>query len=247
MKKIKKYQPLIGITSNLMTISEGPFTGHGRLFVNQAYVDSVVKAGGIPIILPIISDPEAIQNQLLPLKGLIFSGGQDVHPSYYDEAPHPLLGETSLERDVYEREVLQIAHELQIPILGICRGLQMMNVFFGGALYQDLTMANGMLNSAHEGQFNLDLHEVAIEGALSTIFKARGLQVNSYHHQAIKEVAPGWEVTATSCDGLIEGISRKNIPWQHGVQWHPEVQYAEMEPLFAALIEAAMRYSDSPP
>jgi putative glutamine amidotransferase len=243
MEKFKISQPLIGITSNLMTISEGPFEGQGRFFLNQGYVDSVVKAGGIPLILPIVSDPEAIRQQLFRIEGLIFSGGQDVHPSHYDEVPHLLLGEIAPERDSYEYLVLKIAEEMQIPILGICRGLQLMNVYHGGTLHQDLRLAEKDLHPAHTLQFNLDLHDVELapQASLSQLFNASSLKVNSYHHQTIKEVASGWAVTATSADGLIEGIAKESSCWQHGVQWHPEVQYAEMEPLFAAFIEAARR------
>lgn len=237
-------KPLIGITSNLMTISEGPFAGHGRLFVNQGYVDSVAKAGGVPVILPLVTDPKTIKEQLTSLCGLILSGGHDVQPSLYDEEPHSLLGETSQERDTYEYQVLRIATELQIPILGICRGMQVMNVYFGGTLHQDLTLANDTLNQAHIGQFNLDLHEVTLEPCLASIFKTEDLKVNSYHHQAIKEVAPGWTIAAISTDGLVEGIENPHHQWQKGVQWHPEVQYGEMEPLFSAFIEAARAYEN---
>lgn len=237
-------KPLIGITSNLMTISEGPFAGHGRLFVNQGYVDSVVKAGGIPVILPLVTDPETIKEQLASLSGLILSGGHDVHPSLYAEEPHPLLGETSSERDAYEYQVLHIATELQIPILGICRGMQVMNVYFGGTLHQDLTLAKEELNPAHIGQFNLDLHDVALKPSLASIFKLEALKVNSYHHQAIKEVAPGWTIAAISTDGIVEGIENLSRHWQKGVQWHPEVQYREMEPLFSAFIAAARAYEN---
>jgi putative glutamine amidotransferase len=247
MKNFKN-APLIGITSNIMTISEGPFQGHGRLFLNRGYVDSVLKAGGIPVILPMVMEPEAIRHQLSFLHGLIFSGGQDVQPSYYKEDSHPLLGETAPERDTYEYNVLCLADELQIPLLGICRGLQFMNVYFGGTLHQDLTLAKMSedLDPAHVKQFDLDLHEVTLTqtGSLSAIFNASALKVNSYHHQAINEVAPGWEVTATSADGLIEGIGKKSGSWQQGVQWHPEVHYAENAPLFVAFIQAALQYSD---
>lgn len=246
MEKFEITHPLIGITSNIMTISEGPFEGQGRLFVNQGYVDSVVKSGGIPVILPIVADPTVIRQQLLQLDGLIFSGGHDLHPSKYNEDSHPLLKETSSERDFFEYQVLQIANELQIPILGICRGLQLMNVFFGGSLHQDLTLADlkVQMDPAHVGQFNLDFHDVELtpQSSLSHIFKASAIKVNSYHHQAIKEVAPGWVVTAISPDGLIEGIAKESGSWQHGVQWHPEVQYSEMEPLFIAFIESALQY-----
>lgn len=242
MQKVKI--PLIGITSNLMTISEGPFQGQGRFFLNQGYVDSIVKAGGNPILLPPLGDRELIRRQLSSLDGLIFSGGHDVHPSNYGEEPHSLLGETSSERDAYESKLLEIAYEMEIPLLGICRGMQLMNVYFGGKLHQDLSLTNHDLDSAHVDSFNLDLHEVnlAPKSLLAAIFQTSALKVNSYHHQTVKEMASGLQVTATSADGFIEGIAHLNHPWLQGVQWHPEVQYDEMEPLFKAFIQAAIQH-----
>ena len=127
-------RPIIGLTCNELDKENLP-----KQFINEAYINSVIRGGGCPMILPITNDYDTIQAQVNPLDGLIVTGGIDVNPMIYNENPEPLQGNSSLDRDYYEMRVLKYANEKQIPIFGICRGIQMLNVYFKGSLYQDLS------------------------------------------------------------------------------------------------------------
>ena len=128
------HRPIIGLTCNELDKENLP-----KQFINEAYIHSVIRAGGCPVILPITNDYDTIQAQVNLLDGLIVTGGIDVNPMTYNENPEPLQGNSSLDRDYYEMRVLKYANEKQIPIFGICRGIQMLNVYFKGSLYQDLS------------------------------------------------------------------------------------------------------------
>lgn len=249
MKIKSKNKPIIGISSNLLLIDQGPFVGQKRIYVNQGYVDSVIKAGGTPILLPMLENSDAILSQLTLIDGLILSGGHDVDPSHYGEEPHPLLQEILPERDAFEMNLLKNAHKQKKPIFGICRGLQLMNVFFGGTLYQDLSLrpTNKEVKHLHREMSNLHSHQIELEpeGLLHKIFGAKNIVTNSFHHQAIKDLAPGFAVLARAQDGLIESIARTDSHWTVGVQWHPEIMmhdsHTDMQKLFEAFIDASTK------
>lgn len=238
-------RPVIGISTNLMTIAEGPFTNLQRLAVNRGYTDSIEKAGGIPLLLPILSDRKAVDQMLGIVDALLFTGGQDVHPSYYSEEPHALLGETAKERDEHEIYLMQKVHSKNKPILAICRGLQLLNVAFGGTLYQDISQCSGSKPiHSQESEPHAGTHHVSLmpDTKLHTIFGKLSICINSFHHQAIRHLAPTFAVSATSEDGLIEGISKEDAHWVVGVQWHPETMteaQPEMRKLFEAFVLAA--------
>lgn len=224
-------KPIIGLTCNESDRDYLP-----KQFINEAYVNSVIRAGGCPMILPITQDIETIHSQVSILDGLIMTGGIDVNPNMYNENPLPLQGNSSLERDHYEINLLKYADEKQIPIFGICRGIQIINVYFKGSLYQDLSYSkmNVIKHSQQEKRENPS-HKIHIE---KNSFLYESLEneayVNSFHHQAIKDLAPHFKVVAKASDGIIEAIQHESRPI-YAVQFHPEAmshKYEDMQKIF---------------
>ncbi|MBT2573105.1 gamma-glutamyl-gamma-aminobutyrate hydrolase family protein [Bacillus sp. ISL-51] len=233
---------LIGITGNIKIDQSGPFPGYDRAYVNNDYVQSVAEAGGVPFILPVIKQPEMLKQQISRLDGVILSGGQDVNPQLYGEEPLQALGGTFPDRDTYEQQLIKTAIALNKPILAICRGVQILNVTFGGSLYQDLTYASfAYIKHNQEKEPSLKTHCVSFEAGshLHSLFGDSAM-VNSFHHQIIKDVAPSFKATAYAKDGVIEGIERQGDLFVVGVQWHPEMltkKHDDMKKLFSLFIE----------
>lgn len=217
-------KPVIGISANVLDIEKGPFTGCRRSFVNEDYVKAVIEAGAIPVIIPMTDDIEVIEYQVHTLDGLLLTGGQDVHPREYGELPSDELEETSTERDNFDRTLVKAALERQIPILGICRGHQILNVVAGGSLYQDLGYIEHC--SIAHNQFKSEIpepHRIKTEkNSLLNSVLGDHISVNSFHHLAVKDLAPEFKATAISEDGVVEGIEHTSHPFIVGVQWHPE-------------------------
>lgn len=240
-----KNHPVIGISASLLTIESGCFMGRERAFVGDDYVQAIKRVGGIPIVLPIVDAKEAMSCHVELIDGLVLSGGQDVHPHHYGEEPSQHLGTVCLQRDDYELGLIRTAHAKKKPILGICRGLQLMNVAFGGSLYQDISQAmpealqHQQLSHPEEASQRIEL----VEGSmLHEIMGTAQLVANTFHHQAIKQLAPGFSVSARAKDGVIEGIEKGGDLFTLGVQWHPELMYmnhSTMERLFQAFVQAA--------
>ncbi len=225
MKQQSK-KPVIGILANVLTIDKGPLTGSERVYVNRDYVQAILKVGGIPMLMPIVQEQEMIRRQIDSVDALLLSGGQDVVPHHYGEDPSPCLQETCPERDLYELEAVRYAFSLGYPILGICRGLQLLNVAFGGSLYQDIPHSfPGCLEHMQKEKKEEATHPVTmIKGSkLYPIFDSETVPTNSFHHQSIKKLAPGFRVNAHAADEIIEGIERQDVPFVMGVQWHPEM------------------------
>jgi putative glutamine amidotransferase len=203
--------------------------------VPQRYLDKVLAAGGVPVILPAVAD---ISGALPRLDGLLLVGGGDVDPVRYGALPHAKTGRVFPARDVAELALLHGALELGLPILGICRGLQLLNVALGGTLHQhvpDVVGHGG--HSGGEGTFaRHDVHLRAGSG-LARALNRTTLDVPSLHHQAIDRLGTGLMATAWSDDGLIEAAELDGHPFTVGVQWHPEAD--EDVALFAALVAAA--------
>jgi putative glutamine amidotransferase len=237
--------PIIGISATLLTIESGSFMGRERAVVGQDYIEAIRLAGGIPIVLPIVEGKELMQQQMQLVDALLLSGGYDVHPLFYQEEPARGLEAFRIDRDLYEIQLLQIAKASHKPILGICRGLQLLNVAFGGTLYQDIGLAlPSALQHSQKAKPEEATHSVIVvpKTKLHHIMEEEVILANSFHHQAIKDLAPGLVANAYTKDGLIEGIEGKEDLFILAVQWHPELmlsKHPKMFKLFQAFIEVA--------
>ena len=218
-------KPIIGISGSILIAEGGVFTGYQRAYVNHAYVESVIKAGGIPFIIPFNTDKEVTKEQIKYVDGLILSGGHDIFPQLFGEEPKQHIGETFLDRDNFDILLLKTAVDQKKPVLGICRGHQVINVTFGGTMYQDLSYNKDIyIKHSQATKWDRPTHTVEIKenSFLSEIFGKEGL-VNSFHHQVVNKVADDFKVTALSKDGVVEGIENiSDVKFILGVQWHPE-------------------------
>ncbi len=236
-----KPRPVIGITGNF---------GEKGCELAAAYYQSILRAGGTPFVLPPHDDPQAILSALKHVDALLLSGGGDLDPSYLNEQPSPYLGSTVPERDLGELLLIRLAYDMQLPMLGICRGIQMLAVVLGGSIHQDLreSLGDDILRHKQDEPRDRATHSVSLaEGSLlRSILGTDSLEVNSFHHQAVSHCGPHLRVSATSPDGVIEGIESTEHKSIVGVQWHPESFYLHegnpMLPLFRWLVsEAANR------
>ena len=239
--------PLIGISASLLPIESGCWMGLERAAVSHDYVKAVQQAGGVPLVMPIVTGHHLIEQQMESIDGLLISGGYDVSPLHYGEEPQQGLEAICPARDNYEIEIVRSAHRLRKPIFGICRGLQLLNVAFGGTLYQDIHLSiPTALQHLSKAKPDEATHTVAIvpNTDLHQIMNETSLLTNSFHHQAIKNIAPNLIVNARTKDGVIEGIEGPKVHFILGVQWHPEVmieKHPHMLKLFLAFVEAARK------
>ena len=247
--------PVIGITATLKQdvdcVAERPLGKFVRADLD--YVEGVAEAGGVPVVLPPVVGVRGAEALLEGMDGLLLSGGSDLDPGYYGEKPVPELGVTIPERDVFEMALLEHALRRKIPILGICRGMQVLNVALGGTLYQDLPSQMDhkvLLGHRQETPKWQPTHEVEVDGGskVAEILGAKELKVNSYHHQAIKELASELVAVAHAPDGVIEAVESGDLSkrWVIGVQWHAEAMRdagPEHRNLFEAHVSAAERYA----
>jgi putative glutamine amidotransferase len=206
-------------------------------------------AGGTPILLPMLQNESCIADFLGMIDGLLLAGGVDVDPFLYGEEPRPRQGRIDVARDRTEMLLASKAIEMDLPILAICRGIQMLNVAAGGTLYQDISMSpNPILKHRQEAPRWHATHAIDIvEGSrLLDILGQPTIRINSFHHQAVKEAAPGMMISATARDGIIEGIEIERHSFAVGVQFHPENMWKNNLPitaLFIAFANAAKEYS----
>ncbi|MEG2411459.1 MAG: gamma-glutamyl-gamma-aminobutyrate hydrolase family protein [Clostridium sp.] len=237
-------KPTIGIFTSIFTISSGDFAGVDRVYVNFDYVNAVKEAGGTPLLIPPTVDDEDIDRFSEVCDGFILSGGVDINPIFYNEEPHIKLGVVNNELDNYQIKLTKKLIDMDKPILGICRGLQLLNVVLGGTLYQDLpSQDKDAIKHAQDGKRYDYCHSVKIDKN-SKLYKLIGenVLVNSYHHQSIKTIGKGLRVVANSADNGVEAVEMEGKRFVVGTQWHPEMMLVgskEMLPIFKALVEVS--------
>lgn len=234
-------KPIIAITSS-MDLNPNRLNDN-RTMVSLDYSNSVINSGGIPVILPITDNFEVIKEQVKYFDGLILSGGGDPDPNLYGEDCLQELGDITPERDTFELAILEEFLKTKKPILGICRGLQLMNVFYGGTLYQDIKYVDTNIQHKQKWLADLPTHDINIleNNILFEIFGKKA-RTNSFHHQMIKDLGRELTSIATANDGVIEAIQNKNYPFFYGVQWHPEMMASRgnlgMKKIFDKFIES---------
>lgn len=238
-------KPIIGISTSVLADESGEFAGYERIYVNKDYVSAVLRAGGVPLMIPMEEDEENLRKTVSILDGIIFSGGQDIAPERYGEEPHAKLGGICPERDAFDFPLYRLAKEHSLPILGICRGFQLMTVAEGGSLYQDLSEREKESLKHNQGSGpSVPTHTVKLEkeSKLFAIFGKEEIRVNSFHHQAVKNVAPSVSVSGRALDEVVEAIELKDYPFGIAVQFHPEMlqeKNEDMRKIFSALVSAA--------
>lgn len=216
------------------------------IWMLPGYMDAVVAAGGLPVILPMHTTRADLRQFANTCQGFLFTGGQDVWPGLYGEEPVPLCGKPCSVRDVMERELLQLALEKNRAVMGICRGLQFINVALGGSLYQDLATQfykNSDVNHQQPKPYNLPQHPVqVVEGTpLHTLLQKEVIQVNSCHHQGVRGLADRLQAMAYAPGMLVEAAYMPGQRYVRAYQWHPESMYtadAAQASLFTDFIQA---------
>lgn len=226
-------KPLIGLTP--LYDSE-----HPNLWMRDTYQDILQQSGAIPVVLSFDSDPADVAAILRRLDGIVFTGGADVNPALYGQEKKPFCGENVERRDVLEKELFQQAYARDMPIMGICRGSQFINVMLGGTLYQDiLTERPNSFDHRMRDHFDEISHWVEIQQdtPLFDVVGSATFPVNSIHHQGIRGLSPYLEPMALSTDGLVESFyaPAKRCVW--GIQWHPEFAF-KSEPRQREIVEA---------
>ncbi len=240
-------KPLIGITLDIQELVNSRGVKERRYWLKEALADAVSAAGGSPLLLPFAQTAAEARRFTEALDGLIISGGDfDIDPAYYRERRSPQCGPSVPERTKSELLLLKAALKSRRPVLGICGGCQLINVHFGGALFQDLpSQKNGALIHSQPQPHATPSHAVALARStrLAAIAGASSLKVNSTHHQAVKIPGKGLIPSATAPDGVIEGIEAADGRFIIGVQWHPEF-LTRLKPhasIFKAFIRAARK------
>jgi len=240
----KKRPPTIGVTcAEIQQDSLSP-----RIGQNQSYVRALARASAAPLLIPPLTDNILLRTLYERLDGLLLPGGVDVHPARYGEPIHEKCGSISPDRDEAELTLAQWAMDDGLPLLAICRGIQVLNVALGGSLYQDIQaqVPEAERHDWYPGYPRDHLpHPVAVtpQTRLAHLLGTTSLPVNSLHHQALKDVAPTLTVTARAPDGIVEAAEADEHPFAVAVQWHPEElaeHDARAQRLFDALVEACL-------
>ena len=246
--------PLIGITCNILkdvpdTVRVGiGAPGQVWQLLADDYVRSVRLAGGVPLILPVEEDPAQSEPLLAVLDGLLLSGGNDVTPMLYGERIGCRCGVLDPQRDAFELALTRSAIDRDLPLLCICRGVQILNVAQGGTLYQDLPSSGFELHAILTNERDVPTHEVLVN-AETPLFEMLGREevvwVNSFHHQALREVAPALRAAATSRDGVVEAVDMPGRRFVLATQWHPEMMLGNRQQaaIFEAFVAACRQYS----
>lgn len=224
------HQPLIGITTSL---------DNGKMIVDRNNSDAILRAGGIPVLVPYSASKEEIRNLASRLDGLLLTGGGDIDPTLFGEEPHPGLGSITPERDFLEVELVHAMMEADKPIFAICRGCQILNIAAGGDMYQDLYgQRDGLLQHSQKAPRHHASHklEVVAGTQLHGVVGDALYKINSYHHQAVRRLAPGFILAGTATDGVIEAFESEKHRFILGVQWHPECMI-DVDPISQKLFD----------
>ena len=243
-------RPIIGITPDFSdgVRKDSRSQSEPTYFLRARYSNAIKDLGGIPFVLPITADSKLRAELLRRIDGLLITGsGPDLDPRLYGERRKARFKIMSIQRSAFELGLAKQALKLDRPVLGICGGLQLLNVAMGGSLIQDIaTQMRGSLTHQQETAATRASHRVRIARGtqLHKILGADLLKVNSSHHQAPKKIAPGWVVNAVAPDGIIEGLESPRHRFAIGVQWHPEFLYPKDEAsrrLFKAFLKEAVQ------
>lgn len=246
----KTRRPTIGVTTQSLQAIDGIPSGlPNSVVMNQRYYEAVAAAGGAPLLIPLLDDEDALRAVYEACSGILIPGGVDMDPATYGEAPHEKLGRIDPARDRVELQLTRWAVEDKKPLLGLCRGLQVINVAAGGSLYQDLdAQLDGAIKHDYFPTYGFERDHLSHDVAVVPSSRLRGLvdleqlPVNSMHHQGVKELGTGLRACAIASDGLIEAVESTDGHWMVGVQWHPEVFEADdphTRDLFRGFVEAS--------
>jgi putative glutamine amidotransferase len=250
MKRSAQSRPIIGVPTQ--TYNDDPNLP-ACWIMSHRYVNTLTAAGAVPYVIPLLTDEATLRAIYETLDGLFICGGVDIDPSQYNEQRHRLLGRVDPERDRVEMQFVRWAMEDKMPVFGVCRGAQVINVAAGGTLHQDIAYnINGALKHdffPYDGRYARDLltHSVAVdtESKLGSLLGVRSVKINSMHHQAIDRVGQGLAASAWAPDGVIEAVESQNGHYVMGVQWHPE-ELATTDPrmrrLFTTFVRESMDY-----
>lgn len=231
-------KPLIGITANYTD---------GDASLRDRYYTQIADAGGVPVIIPPLADKDIIINTLDNIDALLLTGGADHNPLWSGQQPHPALHNINQARDLPELLATRLACNRQMPILGICRGMQTIAIALGGEVCQDIPHTPQLIKHSQEADRTEPTHSVDIEpdSALHGIFGADRIFVNSFHHQAVTSPGKGMRITATAPDGTAEAMESTCHKPVIGVQWHPEWMGTDGLPLFRWLVDEARLFSEA--
>jgi putative glutamine amidotransferase len=235
-------KPLIGLTTTRLLNN----TNHPAFGTNELYAKAIANSGGLPVLIPLSFKEDDLDDLLAQLDGILFTGGYDIDPRLYGNQPHAKVEGVDKDRDQIEVYLVRRVIQSGKPFLGICRGLQVINVALGGTLYEHLPdqLSGTITHDNHHRARDYLAHSVSVEtgSVLSQIVSGNPLQVNSLHHQGIRRIAPELLQVAYSPDGLIEAVEMPGHPFGSAVQWHPEelLAHEEMRKLFKIFIHACI-------
>ena len=247
--------PLVGVsTSEVRSAGDHQLVSQGEpprteLALGERYLEAVRSGGGMPVILAPVAS-ESIETLVARLDAVVLSGGPDLHPSAYGVLPHPELGPTEPELDSFELELARTAVARGLPVLGICRGMQVLNVALGGSLHQHLPDLEGQVNHRQDRTSGDPSHRVTLarDSRLTKVIGRRYVEVNSFHHQALHALGRGLSVAGRAPDGVVEAVEVPGRRFTFGVQWHAEclVDRPEHLALFRGLVRAARGHEVAP-
>ena len=228
--------PVIALTCN-----HDP--GNGLISLSRNYTRAVDAAGGLPVMLDVTGDEQKLKDILLLADALVLTGGGDVDPFFIGEEPLPGCGDIDPERDRFEISLTRLLLSAGLPVLGICRGMQVLNIAAGGDIHQDISsqQEDSIKHAQQAPRWHPTHHIKVAEGTvLAQITGGGNIRVNSFHHQAVRNIAPGFMVSAISADGVVEAIENPGLPFALGVQFHPETMW-ERDRLFLLLFDALVK------